>query len=246
MSTTAFSPELTADFLHDLWKRSELIDALPAELAPASVENAFAVQSAYLARHVSCGWKVGPGPVELGGWAAAPLRGVCHQSPAQWGGVLPGIEIEIAFVLGADLPADSTAVQAKAAIETCNLGVEIFRARYVNSGALPFPQVIADHLNNAGVLLGSGKAVADIPDMANLPISLEADGVAIGQSIGGPSFDDLMVPLCWLADYATARGRALRAGDVIITGARIGTLPIEKGKSYRAVSALGIAEFTTV
>jgi 2-keto-4-pentenoate hydratase len=143
--------------------------------------------------------------VWLEGWSWAGRAWRLGCSTAQWGGVLPGIEIEIAFVLGADLPADSTAVQAKAAIETCNLGVEIFRARYVNSGALPVPQVIADHLNNAGVLLGSGKAVADIPDMANLPISLEADGVAIGQSIGGPSFDDLMVPLCWLADYATVR-----------------------------------------
>ncbi len=238
------SADQTADLLDELWRRSAKIDNLSADVTPHSVEDARAVQASYLRRHTSSGWKVGMGPDGVR-WAAAPLRGDVISSPARLSGVLPDIEIEVAFTLGSALPARSSVDQAELAVSACSMALELFQSRYTRPDEMPFPLILADNLNNAGVILGSGLSAQNLPSLAELKITLEADGIVVATSQGGPSFNDLLVPLCWLADYASELGQPLNAGDTVITGARIGALPIEGGKTYRVNSLLGSVEFVT-
>jgi 2-keto-4-pentenoate hydratase len=151
----------------------------------------------------------------------------------------------VALTLGLPLPAQSSVDQAKIAVSTCSIAVELFQSRYTRPDEMPFPLILADNLNNAGAILGSGLSAQNLPSLADLRIELEVDGVAIAASQSGPSFGDLLVPLCWLADYASELGQPLKSGDTVITGARIGALPIERGKTYHVHSSLGSVEFVT-
>mgnify|MGYP000846666248 CR=1 FL=1 len=233
--------EEAADLLDRLWRENRTIDALPPELAPAGFEEALAIQAAFARRHASCGWKVGPGPGGRG-WTAAPLRGAALASPGRIAALPPPrLEVEVGLVLAADLPAGSTEAAAEAAIGGFHLALELFGSRYADPARVDAAAIAADNFNNAGVLLGGGVGAEAAPDLAGLGIRLFRDDVPVGQSDGGNGLAALLPALCWLADYAAQRSKPLAAGDIVITGARIGPLPLDPGATYRAECRLGTA-----
>jgi len=231
----------TADYLAELWRRGETIPALPPDLAVATEVEAQAVQRAFLLRHQSCGWKVGGRPGGGDGWCAAPLRGAPHAGTGLALASRLAAEIEVGFVLAAPLPAGSDRSMALGAVGSVNLMIELFGSRYADPTVHPFATILADNLNNAGVVIGTGVPLALAPPLDSLAISFEHEGETIGQATSGPDLDTLADALIWLADYALALGRPLGAGDVIICGARIGPSVLHRPGRYAARSALGTA-----
>jgi len=232
----------TADLLEDLWRQGKTLPRLPDELTPRDVEAALGVQAAYLKRHHSCGWKIGPGPGGEGRMAA-PLRGDTLHAPQQLpAAATPAIEVEVGLVLGSNLPAGSTAEQAAAAIGGWHLALEPLRSRYDDPKAQPLPALLADNLSNAGLILGSG-----MPGLSgyvvDIVMELHNGAEKVGEYRGQISVPEIAQSLAWLADYAAARGKPLAAGDVVITGARIGPVALQRGASYRATSTIGEAAF---
>lgn len=230
-----------ADLLASLALEGRTIDRLPDELRPASETEAMDVQRAYLARYPTSGWKVGGHP-SGSGWAGAPLRGNLLTSPATLtadNAATMQIEVEIALVLGPDLPARASVDEVRAAIGSAHLAFELFRSSFTDRTAQDVPSVMADHFNNAGIILGSGRALGGADDLATLRVVLQRDGAEIGSSDGGPSLDATVESVCWLAGYAAALGAPLKSGTAILTGARIGPLPVRDAGEYAASCALG-------
>jgi 2-keto-4-pentenoate hydratase len=198
---------------------------LPAELRPETIAEALAIQDAALASRPSWGWKVGPGEA-AGILRAAPLCGIGPMiSPARVSPVHGTmIEVEVALRLHRDLsggeqcPAD--------AVGSVHLAFEVFRSRFCDRTVLAYPSILADHLNNAGMVLGGGQPFEADFDYGALSIRLLADDVEVALVANGASGAVMLGYLGWLADHAASRGHPLRKGSVILTGARIGPVPI--------------------
>jgi 2-keto-4-pentenoate hydratase len=230
-----------ADLLAGLSTRGDTVEQLPDALRPRSAEDAIAIQRAFLGRHASPGWKVGPHP-DGTGWCAAPLRGAgALQSPAELSAASAKtmrIEVEVAIVLGRDLPAGSTPADAGAAIGGVHLALELFRSSFADPARQDFASLLADNLTNSGVVLGSGRPAPDI-DLASLKIALRCDAENLASVATGARLETVLEALSWLADYAASLGAPLLQGAVVITGARIGPVSVRQPGHYSASSALG-------
>jgi len=206
------------------------LTALPPEVRPGSIEEAYAIQHAWPRKAPIYGWKVGPGATP-DGLCAAPLLGdAALPSPAE----VPfseglGVEVEVTVTLG-----DGNSIASQ------HVSYELFQSRYVDRRQVDFASVLADHLNNAGIVVGPA-ATAEVP-LEPLEVVLTEDGVEIARTATGMSLDETKTNIAWLAKHAAKQGTPLAAGTVILTGARLGPIGVKPGSRYIATSPLGAVE----
>jgi 2-keto-4-pentenoate hydratase len=210
---------------------------------PATLEQAYAVQDAIIG-HLGPigGWKVGPWRTgEVPACAPIPARYV-HDSPAD----LPSeempdaeAEVEIAVRLARSLPPRGTPYgpdDIRAAIASAHLAIEVISSRFTDRRTVAALTGIADSQNNGGIVVGPGRADWAALDLATVAMRLERDDVEIATAQGGPSTEDVMLALAWLATHAAERCGGLREGQIVITGARISPNPIA-GSRVRATAS---------
>jgi 2-keto-4-pentenoate hydratase len=203
---------------------------LPPELRPASIDEAYAIQRAWPRKAPIYGWKVGPGATPCG-LCAAPLLG---NAPLASLAEVPfseglGIEIEVTVTLGEGN-----------AVASLHMSYELFQSRYADRTQVGFASVLADHLNNAGIVIGPA-ADAEIP-LETLEVVLTEDGAEIARTATGMSLAETKTNIAWLAKHAATSGTPLAAGTVILTGARLGPIEVKPGSRYVAMSPLGAVE----
>jgi 2-keto-4-pentenoate hydratase len=231
-------------------RAGELID-VRAELMPADVVTAMQVQkevSEAIGVAIS-GWKVGYTPDGIS--VAAPLfANDVHRSgatlrhgPAR----KSGVEVEIALVLGQDLPRrpgrpysrDDIVAASRAAIA----GIEIVASRFVDPPKPPFLAGLADSLGNGAYVRGAEVRNFRDLDLARLRSQLTIDGKKVHDGVGGHPKGD---PLAPIIDYANAPCDllgGLKAGQVITTGSLSGCPYVEGTTSIMAeIEALGAIE----
>lgn len=197
---------------------------------PADAAAAYAVQHGVLAGLGDPGgvWKM----ALLGGVsreAAILPRAALHRS----GAVLPmaahsAIEVETALILAGD-PGPEASV---AAIAEIRLAFELVASR-LPPDAPPLARM-ADGFSSAGVVLGSriDAPITALPD--RLGINLILDGTAADTHETAAPMGDALDFLGWLSGHARRHGHPLKRGDVVITGARIGPLPLGSTRQARA------------
>jgi 2-keto-4-pentenoate hydratase len=100
--------------------------------------------------------------------------------------------------------------------------------------------LIADNAWNAGIVLGKPVKVSPSLELNGLAGRLTTPtGTREGRT------DDPMGALAWCANLAADRGRPLEAGQVVITGSVIPTLPIALGETFRfELEGLGTIEIS--
>ncbi|PZQ47941.1 MAG: hypothetical protein DI556_15705 [Rhodovulum sulfidophilum] len=231
MTTTDTRLEAAAAILRDARTGPRPAD-FPAELIPTSEAEAYRVQDLVLDGGAVAGWKILA--------TATPETFTCAPLPAADelanGGVLvlgdraPEIEVEIAIRLVADLPARAGGYDAASvlpALGTAHVAFEIVESRFLDRKRVGPLSGLADSQSSRGVAIGA-KGVEgwrDLP-LAELPIRLIGDGAETARARGGATAEQVVAALVWLANHAPTRGPGLRAGQVVITGARIGPIPI--------------------
>jgi 2-keto-4-pentenoate hydratase len=216
----------------------EPVPDLPPEAAPASEDEAFAIQREVLEI----------GGDAIGGWKCAappgrPQSGACLgrsgflTSPAQLKFRADrdmGIEAEIAVRLAHDLPgrADGrpyTRDDIVDAIGAVFPALELVQSRYTDMRAVSNLAGLADAISNFGFVQG-----ADVPgwralDLSRLRVVLSfGDEVKVDQVGGNPSGDPI-APVVWLANRLPGTGRHLKAGEVVTTGSCTGLLFVKPG-----------------
>ena len=255
--------EAAADFLLAAHRQGRRFERLPAGIAPQSEEDAYRVQAAFvdaLALPLA-GWKVAltsaamrrvvPGIDQP--CAGAIFAERVHRSPVK----LPrssfmriGLECEAMVRLAGDLPdtgrpwtRESVAPHVGAVAAAFEL-IDDREADYNNMNAF---ELIADNAWNGGVVAGPEVADWQALDLVGARGTLEIDGEPVGEGRGGDAMGHPFEPLAWLANNAIARGRALRAGELVMTGSIVPTQFLETGN--RAVythEALGTVELEIV
>jgi len=225
-----------ANTLLDARRSKTPIVDLPVDLQPTTMDEAYFVQDTMKEAYGEVGgWKIGAPTPE-----ATPLFG---PMPAAWivesGSVLRGfryrgIESEIAFLLGADLPVRTipyTMDETVAAIASCHPVIEVVDSGLLDPTVAARLSMIADMQMHGGFVYGPAYTEWKSLDFKTESVVLAVDGVVRVEKTGSNTSGNLMRLLPWLANEGAARTGGLRAGQWITTGSWTGCLPLDAESS---------------
>jgi 2-keto-4-pentenoate hydratase len=224
----------------------------PSLLQPANPGEAYAIQDATLAALGPIGgWKVGARGTHLEPTCAPlPAQGLLADGAVLQGAAwhLRGIEVEVGFEIGADLPprtAPYTLDDLAGAVESVLPVIEVVETRladWIGAGA---QAQLADLLSHGALVLGRRERFAPAWfDLRRAEVALRFDEQTVAHAIGEHPCPDAGALLVWLANHCSARGVGLKAGHVITTGSCTGLLFASPGTVVRAevsdLAALGL------
>jgi 2-keto-4-pentenoate hydratase len=205
---------------------------LPEALQPTSLEEAYFVQDA-IARALEPGgvraWKVGApapdatpmfGPM-ISAWIADDASVLTEPRYR-----LRGLEAEISFLLGKDLPsrpAPYTREEVVAAIESCHPAIEELEAGVTDPAKVARFTMIGDLQMHGGFVHGPAVANWQKIDFAKESVSLTVDGVVrVERTASNSAGTDLLRLMIYLANDGSARTGGLKRGDWVTTGSWTG------------------------
>lgn len=217
------------DLLLDARRTNKPIVELPADLRPQTLEEAYFVQDKLSwAYEAIGGWKIGapsadatpmfaPMPVAWMSCSGCEMRGMTHR--------YRGLEAEIAFLIGKDLPPRKTAYsrdEVLGAVESCHPVIEVLETAFVDPWQVDRLSMIADLQVHGGFVYG-----AAYPDWQNIDFTQEHVTLAIDGSVrvertGSNTSGDLLRLLPFLANEGAARTGGLKRGDWVTTGSWTG------------------------
>ncbi|MBT3788598.1 MAG: 4-oxalocrotonate decarboxylase [Alphaproteobacteria bacterium] len=155
--------------------------------------------------------------------------------------VHPRVEPEIAFLMGAPLSGNVSAVEAMNAVEAVAPAMEIIDSRYKDF-KFTWADVVADNCSSSGFVIGNW--CAPDTDIANAGMVMEIDGQArqIGSSaaILGHPVRSLVAAARMVAQW----GESLEPGYIVMAGGATAAEPLAAGMSVRNnVQGLGAVSF---
>lgn len=240
-----FDANAAARFIAEAHRARAPFQNLPEAIAPRTVDDAYAAQEAL--REL---WTPLYGPVAGLKIATTtkvmqalmgidhPCGGVIysnrvHQSPATIrlaDHMHVVMECELAVRMAKTFEpraAPYTREEVRAAVAEVMPAFELIEDRNADYKSSKAYSLISDNAWNAGIVLGAPVKVAS---------DLELNGLTGRLTTGSGSHsgktDDPMGALAWIANLAASRGKPLAAGQVVITGSLIPTLPIAPGETF--------------
>lgn len=225
------------DFFHGQRQSRDRLETVPQGLAPADKDEAYAILSGVHQRMRS------NGAVQQGfkiGCTTDATQKAQNTNEPTWAGLFAAdrydtidealrvlappvsIECEIVFRLGADLDHRAVGLApeelARAAVDECMIGCEIVKNRYGRPLERGLPTLIADDFFQAGYVLGQPAATWRELDLSALQAECRIDGKVMEKGVSSLVIGGPLNALSWLAADLAARGRALRAGDIVFSG----------------------------
>lgn len=230
-----------------------LTDAHPA----MTMDDAYAIQAAWVARKVAAGdpvigWKIGLTSKAMQAALSIdiPDSGVLLQSMAFANGariaadrfIQPRIEAEIAFVMRDDVPADATPERILAATDYVAPALEvldtrIFRKDPVSGRLRTVFDTISDNAANGGIVLGEPQRDLAHCDLAWIGAIVSRNTEVEETGLGAGVLGDPLVSMAWLAQRLGAYGQRIRAGQVVLSGSFI--RPVEAPPGSHIVGDFG-------
>jgi 2-keto-4-pentenoate hydratase len=224
------------------------IASLPGALVPQDADAAYAVQD-IVAQALGrvAGWKVGAAGPDSEPNCAPLFAELVAPSPARFAAAkfpLGGIEGELAFRFGRDLPARAEPYGAEEvwqAIDTLHPAIELVNSRFADFRAQQKLALLADNQANGAFCYGAAVSDWRKVDFLTQPASLAIDGAEVARALGGNAAGHPKRLLAWLANHCARRGRGLAAGDIVTTGTHTGLVFATPGATAR-VRFAGIGE----
>lgn len=205
-----------------------------------------AIQAAGRALHVAAGDRVAGRKIGLTSSAAQRRMGVTepvsgyllastiHAADTGFplGGLLaPRVEVEVAFVLARPLEGPAvTPAAVLAATAHVAPALEIVDSRWAD-GAPDAGALLADNVSAAAAIVGA--PTEGLPDLTDLEVTVQI----AEQDLAGSAADVLGDParaVAWLCADLHRRGERLEAGDLVLSGAFCGPVPVHAGDVVRA------------
>ena len=195
------------------------------------------------------GWKIGRvapefeeryGPGRIAGpifkGAVRQANGASPTSFPVFEGGFAAIEAEFIFLLAKDAPPaklDWSLAEARAMVAEMRIGIETAGSPLAIINTLGPTVVATDFGNNAGLILGA--AVADWNGRAENTLTCESfiDGKSVGKGAASDLPGGPVEALRFLLEHCARRGRPLKAGMLVSTGAATGIHDITAGQKAR-------------
>ncbi len=234
-----------ANLLMDARRTQKPIGELPAELRPASLAEAYVMQDTIASAYGEIGgWKVGAPTAE-----AEPMFAPMPKTLIAPSGVVMramryrGLEAEVAFLLGEDLPARAQAYtrdEVLRAVRSCHPAIEVLESGLVDPVTADRMSMIGDLQMHGGFVYGAAVPDWRSIDFTKETVTLAVDGSVRVEKTGSNTSGDLLRLLPYLANEGASRTAGLRAGQWITTGSWTGNIQAMARSSVDVVfSTLG-------
>jgi 2-oxopent-4-enoate/cis-2-oxohex-4-enoate hydratase len=255
MSDHAIPVDALGDELYMALRQREVVEPLSARHAGLTIEQAYGIQQRMLNRRLQDGECVVGKKIGVTSKAVMNLLGV-HQPDFGWltdamivnqgeaidaaSLIQPKAEGEIAFVLERDLmgPGVSAAdvLAATAFVMPC---FEIVDSR-IRDWKITITDTVADNASCGVFVLGDRAVSPFAVDLDTCGMVLEKNGEVVVTGAGAAALGSPLNAVAWLANTMGALGIALKAGEVILSGALGAMVPARKGDQFRmSIGGLG-------
>jgi 2-keto-4-pentenoate hydratase len=246
--------ELAAERLWAADVGHEPTDRLTDEWPDMTVEDAYAIQLANIARRLAAGDTIGGHKVGLSSRAMQQMMGV---DEPDFGHLLdsmfiengatvdtnrfcwPRVEIETAFRLGARLVGpDCTIDDVLAATEAVYPAIELIDSR-IKNWEIKLPDTIADNASSGALVLGDTATAVDDVDLRLVGAVLYRNGEILETGAGAAVLGHPGASVAWLVNKLAGFGTALEPGHVILPGSCTRAVDVHPGDEV-------VAEFGTL
>jgi 2-keto-4-pentenoate hydratase len=163
--------------------------------------------------------------------------------------LLPRVEVEIAFVLGSDLDMRQPSVlDVMRAVEFVAPAIEIVDSR-IAGWNITLVDTVADNASGAATVLGAPvlwpSTDPSTVDLRSCGALIEHRGEVVSVGAGAACLGHPLNAVTWLARELGRRGDALRAGDLVLSGALGPVVPVSAPGVYEGrVEGLGSVRAT--
>ncbi|MER7823663.1 2-keto-4-pentenoate hydratase [Streptomyces sp. CG 926] len=152
----------------------------------------------------------------------------------------PRIEVEVGFVLGADLPGEGcTEADVLAATERVVPALELIDSR-IADWRISLADTIADNASSAGYVIGEGRDPREL-DLKAVDVSLhergpapDAPGRTLATGRSDAVLGDPATAVAWLARTVARFGVPLRKGHLVLPGSCTRAVDVTAGRTYTA------------
>ncbi|OBI97226.1 2-keto-4-pentenoate hydratase [Mycobacterium alsense] len=251
MLSVAIRDELAAD-LAQAERSREPIAPLTAAYPDIDVVDAYEIQLINIRQRVAEGARVLGHKVGLSSLAMQQMMGVdepdyghlldemqvFEDKPVTAANYLyPRVEVEVAFILSADLPgAGCTEDDVLAATAALAPAIELIDTR-ITDWKIALCDTIADNASSAGFVLGEARvSPADI-DVKAIDAVLTRNGEVIAEGRSDAVLGNPVTAVAWLARKVESFGVRLRKGDIVLPGSCTRAIDARAGDEF-------VADFT--
>ncbi|MFR9731170.1 2-keto-4-pentenoate hydratase [Saccharopolyspora sp. MS10] len=146
----------------------------------------------------------------------------------------PRVEVEVGFLLGADLPGETCAErEVLAATEALVPAIELIDSR-IADWRIGLADTIADNASSAGFLLGAERIPPGSVDPRAIDAVLRRGDEVLARGRSDAVLGNPVVAVAWLAREVAAFGVRLRAGHVVLPGSCTRAVDVRAGQRFQA------------
>ncbi|MGW0634796.1 2-keto-4-pentenoate hydratase [Nocardia salmonicida] len=248
MLTTGMRAELAAELARAELDRvavSPIVDRYPG----IDVVDAYEVQLLNIRRRLGDGGKVVGHKVGLSSKAMQQMMGVDEPDyghlladmevfedvPVDTSKfLLPRVEVEVGFILGADLPGeDCTEADVLAATVAYAPSIELIDSR-ITDWRIGLADTISDNASSAGFVLGKERVAPGDIDIAAIDAVLTRNGEVVAEGRSDAVLGDPTIAVAWLARKVATFGVRLTAGDIVLPGSCTRAIDARPGDDFLA------------
>lgn len=231
-------------------KTKTQIDQPSVSYPDITYDEAYAIQAVMVADLVEEGWTVSGKKVGLTSEAMRRAANIYepdygytfHQKHYANGAVFsmadflaPRVECELAFRLKKDLAGEhitrEQVLDATLYVAAC---MEVVDFRIFRDKVQRLVQdSIADNAAFGACVFGDVPLEAGAVDLALVPYIFEVNHVQQEVSCGAAVYEDPALSVAWLAERFTRLGNPLRAGEIILSGSAVSSVPVQAGDYLR-------------
>jgi 2-keto-4-pentenoate hydratase len=147
--------------------------------------------------------------------------------------IQPKVEAEIALVLKADLTqSHHTYADIISATDYALAAIEVVDSR-IENWKISLIDTVADNASSAAFVLGSRPVKLDQLDLVNCKMVMTRSDEVVSQGVGKACLANPLNAAIWLADEMVRRGRPLKAGDIVLTGALGPMVVVQPGDEFK-------------
>ncbi|OBI42520.1 2-keto-4-pentenoate hydratase [Mycobacterium colombiense] len=248
MLSVATRDELAAD-LAQAERSGEPIAPLTAAYPDIDVVDAYEIQLINIRQRVAEGARVLGHKVGLSSLAIQQMMGVdepdyghlldemqlFEDTPVKANRYLyPRVEVEVGFVLNADLPgAGCTEDDVLAATEALVPSIELIDTR-ITDWKIELCDTIADNASSAGFVLGEARVSPNDIDVKGIDAVLRCNDEVVAEGRTDAVLGNPVTAVAWLARKVDGFGVRLRKGDVVLPGSCTRAIDAHPGDNFVA------------
>ncbi|OBK29018.1 2-keto-4-pentenoate hydratase [Mycobacterium asiaticum] len=132
--------------------------------------------------------------------------------------LLPRVEVEVGFILSADLPgAECTEEDVLAGTEALVPSIELIDTR-IKDWQIKICDTIADNASSAGFVLGAARVSPADVDVKAIEAKLTRNGELIAEGRSDAVLGNPVTAVAWLARKVESFGVRLKKGDIVLPG----------------------------